>query len=97
MANVEMTIQLLEAFRDRDMWKEGFMTHDDKPKTRKNICGYAIETIKAQQAEIERLNALLKEQEPIWNDVLNIWTCPNCGQMVSTNYCRDCGRKLKWE
>ena len=40
---------------------------------------------------------LLKEQEPIWNDVLNVWTCPSCGQMVSTNYCRDCGRKVKWE
>ena len=41
--------------------------------------------------------ALLKEQEPVWNDVLNVWTCPSCGQMVSTNYCRDCGRKVKWE
>lgn len=40
---------------------------------------------------------LLKEQEPIWNDVLNVWTCPSCGQMVSTNYCRDCGKKVKWE
>ena len=40
---------------------------------------------------------LLKEQEPIWNDVLNVWTCPSCGQMVSTNYCRDCGRSVKWE
>ena len=62
MKDVGMTIQLLEAFRDRDMWKEGFMTHEDKPKTRKNICGYALETIKEQQAEIERL----KEKDNPW-------------------------------
>lgn len=55
MASVSMTIQLLETFRDRNMWKEGFMTHEDSRETRKNICGYAIETIKAQQKEIERL------------------------------------------
>ena len=55
MANIGMVIDLLETFRDRDMWIEGFMTHEDKPKTRKDICGYAIETIKEQQAEIEQL------------------------------------------
>ena len=48
-------------------------------------------------AEISDALALLQEQEPIWNDVLNVWTCPSCGQMVSTNYCRDCGKKVKWE
>lgn len=55
MANVGMTIQLLETFRDRNMWIEGFMTHEDNRETRIHICESAIETIKEQQETIERL------------------------------------------
>lgn len=64
-------------------------------------CEWAIKqpspTIIEAKKFYEEVLALLKELEPIWNDVLNVWTCPSCGQLVSTNYCRDCGRKLKWE
>lgn len=55
MNDVELTIQFLEAFRDKDMWKEGFMEQEDSRVTRIHICENALKTIKALQEEIERL------------------------------------------
>lgn len=109
MADVGMTIQLLETFRDRNMWKEGFMTHEDNRETRKNICGYAIETIKEQQAEIERLNALLKEQEAkpvkVKKNAYNydFYYCPRCGRSFyetwfkKPKFCDKCGQAVMWD
>lgn len=57
MANVGAIIVTLETFRDREMWKEGFMTWDDHRETRISICNNAIDTIRELQAEIKQLKA----------------------------------------
>ena len=57
MANIEMTIELLETFRDREMWKEGIMVWDDNRETRIGICNSAIDTIRELQREIEQMKA----------------------------------------
>lgn len=63
MADAIFAIELLEAFRDRNMWTEEFMTHEDSREKRIHICENAIEVIKEQQAEIE----LLRSQDEEWH------------------------------
>lgn len=55
MPYVESMIETLETFRDRKMWKEGFMVWDDSRETRIGICNSAIDTIRELQAEVEQL------------------------------------------
>ena len=57
MADREKVIKALEWMRDRDSWREGIMIHDDHAEVRKRICSNAIELLRVQQKQIEKLEA----------------------------------------
>lgn len=68
---------------------------------------YRDEIIKAHEDEIERLNELLKEQEPVEPKVepaivptFKAYSCGHCDAVFHLwrqKYCTNCGRKVKWD
>lgn len=67
---------------------------------------YRDEIIKAHEDENERLNELLKEQEPTrvesvdyGTDMFKRYRCPKCKVFFdhNHNYCPNCGKKVKWD
>lgn len=68
---------------------------------------YRDEIIKAHEDEIERLNELLKEQEPIpcgekikaGDVVLDFYECGYCKNAIRKpwRYCPFCGKAVKWD
>jgi len=41
----------------------------------------------------------LENKKPIWDDIENIWYCPNCSEFLNYNQgvCVDCKQGINWD
>lgn len=58
----------------------------------------AVRIYRTSEAVARRENAMRKQQAvaPVFIGEITNALCPECGKRVSTQYCSNCGQKIKW-
>ncbi|MFR8477983.1 MAG: hypothetical protein ACLVBS_11015 [Agathobacter rectalis] len=57
-----------------------------------------VQLYRTSEAVARRENAMRKQQAaaPVFIGEITNALCPECGKRVSTQYCSNCGQKIKW-